>query len=262
MDVWWHKIEAEMTKTEGVPRSRDVTLSKCEIRDQKLYFRDRAYVPDNELRLLLIQSAHDSVEEGHPGKNSLYEVVSRYYWWPRLSQDIRRFTTNCHGCIRNKTSRLRYQGTLKPLPLPIQRWRDISVDFVGPTIEKNGFNCIMVVICRLSKERHYSACHTTMTANELAKIFVRDIWRLHGLPDSIVSDRGPLFESLYPNSGKQSATCYKSTSVFPQLITRRPTAKPRLRMHIWNSIYATTSTRHRTTSSSGYPWRNLPQTMQ
>ena len=55
----------------------------------------------------------------------------------------------------------------------------------------------MVVIDRLTKERHYSACNTTMKAHELGNIFVRDIYRLHGLPDSIVSDRGPLFVSEF-----------------------------------------------------------------
>jgi hypothetical protein len=196
-DKWWHKIETEMTKPEGIPHSKDVALSECEIRNGRLYFRDRIYVPDNELRLLLIQTAHDSVEGGHPGKNKLYELLSRDYWWPRLSYETNRFATNCHSCFRNHTSRLRYQGTLKPLPLPIQRWRDISVDFIGPIKEVDGFNCIMVTVCRLSKERHYSPCHTTMKASDLAKIFVRDIWRLHGLPDSVVSDRGPLFVSEF-----------------------------------------------------------------
>ena len=75
----------------------------------------------------------------------------------------------------------------------MQRWRDISVDFVGPLAEFENFSCTMVVVDRLTKERHYTPCHTKMKARDLAKLFVRDVWRLHGLCDSIVSDRGPLF---------------------------------------------------------------------
>jgi hypothetical protein len=110
----------------------------------------------------------------------------------------------CSNCSRNNTSRLRYQGTLKPLPLPIQRWREISVDFVGPLPEIDGYNCIMVVVDRLSKERHYIPCHTTLKAADLAKIFVREVWRLHGLPDFIVSDRGPQFIAEF-----WKAVCYR-----------------------------------------------------
>uniref|UniRef100_A0A1Y1NDZ2 RNA-directed DNA polymerase n=1 Tax=Photinus pyralis TaxID=7054 RepID=A0A1Y1NDZ2_PHOPY len=131
-------------------------------------------------------------------KNKLYELISRSYWWPQLSADTKRFTRNCHGCLRNKSSRLRYQGTLKPLPIPLQRWRDLSVDFIGPfQPTPRGFNAIMVVVDRLSKDRHFTPCRTDMKAHNLAMLFVRDVWKLHGLPDSIVSDRGPLFVSEF-----------------------------------------------------------------
>jgi hypothetical protein len=196
-DAFWLRIKKEMTKTDGIPHSREVSLSECDIRDDRLFFRDRFYVPNTELRVFLLQTAHDSFETGHTGKHKLYEVVSRDWWWPNLSKDCAQFTRNCHSCKRNQVSKLRYQGALKPLPLPIQRWRDISVDFIGPLPLSNGFDCIMVVVDRLTKERHYSACNTTMKAHELGNIFVRDIYRLHGLPDSIVSDRGPLFVSEF-----------------------------------------------------------------
>ncbi|KJZ68261.1 hypothetical protein HIM_12347 [Hirsutella minnesotensis 3608] len=55
----------------------------------------------------------------------------------------------------------------------------------------------MVVVDRLSKDRHFTPCRTKMKAYDLAMLFVRDIWKLHGLPDSIVSDRGPLFVSEF-----------------------------------------------------------------
>ena len=55
------------------------------------------------------------------------------------------------------------------------------------------FDTIMVTIDRLTKERYYSPCNSTINATDLGKIFLRDIWRLYGLPNSIVLDRGSLF---------------------------------------------------------------------
>ena len=195
-----------MCKTEGIPHSKELPLSECTITDDRLYFQDRLYVPATvipianlpNLRTFILQLAHDSVESGHPGKNKLYELVHRMYFWPQLSRDVKQFTRNCHSCMRNKTSRLRYQGTLKPLPIPLQRWRELSIDFVGP-IQKTvrGFDMIMVVVDRLSKDRHYIPIASTMGAYDLAMLFVRDVWKLHGLPDSIVSDRGSLFVSEF-----------------------------------------------------------------
>ncbi|KJZ68435.1 hypothetical protein HIM_12171 [Hirsutella minnesotensis 3608] len=171
-DEWWMKIRDEMLKPQGIPHSKEVSLSECTIHENRLYFRERLYVPEGELRTLLIQLAHDGVESGHSGKNKLYELISRSYWWPRLSADTKQFARNCHGCWSNKSSQLRYQGTLKPLPIPLQRWRDLSVDFIGPLPPTpRGFDAIMVVVDRLSKDRHFTPCRTKMKAYDLAMLF-------------------------------------------------------------------------------------------
>lgn len=196
-DAFFAEIKEEMAKE--LPHSKKVSLSECKIIDNMLYFRDRIYVPEgNDLRTLLLQTVHDSVDAGHPGKNKMYDIVSRDYWWPNLSKDSATFVKNCHDCARNKINRQRYSGTLKPLPVPMQRWREISVDFVGPFAQKSdGFDGIMVTVDRLSKERHYSPCIMNMNAEDLATIFIRDVWKHHGLPSSIVSDRGTLFVSEF-----------------------------------------------------------------
>ena len=75
-DTWLTKIVAEMTKSEGIPHSKEISLSECELRDGRLYFREKLYVPKNELRLLIIQTAHDSCEKDHPGQPALYQTVS------------------------------------------------------------------------------------------------------------------------------------------------------------------------------------------
>ena len=108
-----------MLKPEGIPYSKEISLSECEIQDGRLYFRNRLYVLDNELRLLLTQTAYNSAETGHLGKNRLYECLYRDWFWPKLSADTRTFIRNYYSYKRNETSRLRYQGTLKPLPLLI-----------------------------------------------------------------------------------------------------------------------------------------------
>lgn len=196
-DIWYSKIRTELTQTDHIPHSRDISLSECELRNDRLYFRNRLYVPDTDLRLQLLETAHSSAESGHPGRNKLYELLSRDYFWPSLRKAVKQYVANCHSCLRAKTSRKRYQGHLKPLPLPIQRWRDISMDFIGPLPESNGHNAILVVICRLSKERHFIPACTNWTAKDLADAFVRNVWKLHGFPDTIVSDRGSTFISEF-----------------------------------------------------------------
>ena len=106
---------------------------------------------------------------------------------------ISQYTNNCHICKRITPSRLKYQGLLKPLPVPQRRWRDVSVDFIGPLPKSEGYDCIMVVSCRLSKARHFIPCPTNIDAVGTTNMFYKHIWKHHGFPESVVSDRGPQF---------------------------------------------------------------------
>lgn len=229
-DAFWSEIKAELTKPEGIPRSKKISLSECEIVDGRLMFRNRLYVPEGSLRTLLVQVAHDSCETGHPGKNKLYALLSRDYFWPQMSKDTATFALHCYDCRRNTINRSRYQGTLKPLPLPLARWRDISVDFVGPLPldegplshlkwhNSEGFDTIMVVVDRLTKMRHYIPCRKDLSTKDQAFLFIRDVWKLHGLPDTIVSDRGTTFVNAFWSSvcSQLGITLALSTAYHPQ----------------------------------------------
>ena len=109
-----------------------VSISECSIdRDGALCFRNRKWVPDPEpLRTGIVQRIHDDLTSGHPGREITYSLIARHFFWPGMSNLIRQFCHNCHGCRANQVSRQRKQGLLKPLPIPDRVWRDISVDFI------------------------------------------------------------------------------------------------------------------------------------
>ena len=79
------------------------------------------------------------------------------------------------------------------MPIPDGAWRHISMDFITGFPWSNGCNAILNIVCRLTKMRHFIPCKDTCTAEELAELYARNIFRLHGLPQTIVSDRGPQF---------------------------------------------------------------------
>ena len=97
-------------------------MGNCTEVDGKLFFRNWQYVPEHALlQTCLIRKCDDQITSGHPGRANTYALFSQNYWWPRVYTDIKRYVCNCHTCSRNKPSREKYQGWLKPIPLLSQR---------------------------------------------------------------------------------------------------------------------------------------------
>ena len=91
----------------------------------------------------------------------------------------------------------RPSGLLQPLPIPFQPWRHIEMDHILDLPTCNGFDSILTITDRFSKMTHFLPARSTDTAKDLANIYLHQIFRLHGRPDTIVSDRGPLFVSRF-----------------------------------------------------------------
>jgi hypothetical protein len=181
----------------GTRRSKKISLSECEARDNRLYFRNRLVIPNHdELKVKLLRYVHDSPVGGHPGRTKTLEILSRHYYWPQMYDTVRRFVGSCHTCHRSKASREAYSGLLRPLPVPSQRWKDISIDFVVDLPESDGCTNVMVVVDRLTKMVHYIPC-SSIKAPDVAQLFLTHVWKLHGLPDTIISDRGSQFVSAF-----------------------------------------------------------------
>ena len=163
-----------------------------------LYFRGRVCVPDDrDLRSRLMRELHETEYSGHFGIRRTLDAVSRLYYWPRMARDVRSFVKSCRVCQRTKVLNQRPAGELASLPVPTRRWEDISMDLIThlPTSPDTGHNSIVVFVDRLTKMTHFVPCHHTITATQLAELFIQHIFRLHGLPRTVVSDRDSKFTS-------------------------------------------------------------------
>ena len=149
------------------------------------------------LRLKVLKWGHSSLLAGHPGVRKTLQLISRRYWWPSLEKDISEFVQSCSVCARDKTPRQRPAGFLQPLPIPETPWSNIAMDFVTDLPPSHGKTIIWVVVDHFSKMAHFIPLPALPSAPQLAKHFLRHIFRLHGLPSHIVSDRGVQFVSKF-----------------------------------------------------------------
>lgn len=157
---------------------------------------NRLFVPQM-LRSDVIQWAHNSRLTCHPGIQRTREVVQQRFWWATLKEDTREFVNACPVCNQHKSSHQAPAGLLQPLPIPHRPWSHISLDFVTGLPPSNGHTAILTVVDRFSKMAHFVPIPKLPSAKETAELVLLHVFRLHGLPTDVVSDRGPQFTSVF-----------------------------------------------------------------
>ena len=212
------QVKAAVEALKGTNR-RSMRGEEWKSQDGLILFRDRIYVPkDPDLRRRIVAQHHDSLIAGHPGRWKTLELVSRSYWWPQMSRYIGQYCSTCDLCLRTKAQRHRPTGELQPTEVPGERWETISVDFIVELPDSHGYDAVMCTVDSAGKRAHFIPTNTTITALGSAELFLRNVWKLHGLPRNVISYRGPQFvaeftKELYNLLGiKQSP----STAYHPQ----------------------------------------------
>jgi hypothetical protein len=178
------------------------------------------FIPDHgDLRQDCIEAVHAPAFAGHFGIIRTIKKLKEVYFWPNMRKDVERFIKSCESCQKVKASKQKKVGPLQPLQIPGRRWESISMDLITdlpPSVNQN--DSILVVVDRLSKMCHLEACTKTITSAGVARIIESRVFRYHGMPLSIVSDRDVRFtsqvwEALHARLGIQLR---RSTPQHPQ----------------------------------------------
>ncbi|XP_073422156.1 uncharacterized protein [Dendrobates tinctorius] len=156
----------------------------------------RLYIPE-AARGKVLQLVHNSKIAGHRGVLKTQEFLSRFFWWPTYRRDVLDYVTSCEVCARCKTPRSSPTGLLQPLPIPTRPWGSISMDFIVELPTSQGKNTVLVVVDRLTKAAHFIPCVGLPTAKHTSDLIIQNVFRLHGVPDEVVSDRGVQFTSKF-----------------------------------------------------------------
>jgi len=181
----------EKMKQAGVKMLRDEEWHQ---EDELMLKEGKVYVPkDEKLRAEVIRLYHDTPVGGHGGQWKTAELVTRNFWWPGVTREVKRYVEGCDACQRNKNRTQPLAGKLMLNSIPEKAWTHISADFITKLPLAQGYNTILVVVDRFTKMAHFVPTTERTSAEGLARLFRDNIWKLHRLPDSIISDGGPQF---------------------------------------------------------------------
>ena len=162
--------------------------------DGLVLFRGKVYVPlDTQLWHDIVEAYHDTPVTGHSGQWKTTELVACNYWWPGMGCYIAKYVKGCDLCNQTKTFLTAPAGKLMPNHIPYHHWQIISVDLIMELPQSHGYDSILVAVECLSKRAHFIATMSDIPSLGVARLFRDGIWKLHGLPKEVISDRGPQF---------------------------------------------------------------------
>lgn len=170
-------------------------------KDKRLLCIPDIMVGERRIREMLISHAHSILAHLGPRKTIIY--LRDNVWWKRLNLDVHSYCDTCVTCKTSKPSNQQPYGLLNTLEVPTRPWETIGIDFVGPLPESsniNGeFDMIMVIICHLTSMVHIVPTRQNYRARDIAEVIFDRVYKLHGMPKNIVSDRDKLFTSTFWN---------------------------------------------------------------
>ncbi|WVZ64251.1 hypothetical protein U9M48_013803 [Paspalum notatum var. saurae] len=214
-------LKISLTKSKK-PKRKTKGKSKCFRLDDQgvLWFGKSLVVPKNfELRMLILDESHNSQFAIHPESNKMFHDLKQRFWWTRMKREIARYVSECDVCQRVKAEHLKPAGTLQPLPIPSWKWEDISMDFItGLPKTHDGYDPIWVIVDRLTKSAHFLPVRTRYPVEKYAELYLTRIVCLHGVPTTIVSDRGSQFSSQFWKAFHEAmgTNLHHSTAYHPQ----------------------------------------------
>ena len=155
-----------------------------------------------------ISCHHDDLFARHFGIDKTKELVVRKYYWHSLRRDVENYVRGCDVYLTSKAIRHKPYGDLQSLLVPTHRWKDLSMNFVtglplSADWKGDSYDLILVIVDRLTKMVYYEPVKVIIDAPGPAEVIIDVVVQHHGLPDSIVTNKGSLFTSKF-----WSSLCY------------------------------------------------------
>nr|GEX61253.1 putative reverse transcriptase domain-containing protein [Tanacetum cinerariifolium] len=149
-------------------------------------------------KTVIMHESHKSKYSIHPGSDKMYQDMKKLYWWPNMKADIATYVSKCLTCAKVKAEHQRPSGLSAQPKIPEWKWDNITMDFVTKHPKSSqGYDTIWVIVDRLTKSAIFTPIRKTDPMDKLARIYLKEVVKRHGIDVSIISDRDPRFASNF-----------------------------------------------------------------
>jgi hypothetical protein len=159
-----------------------------------------AIPPDDTLKKEILHRFHDLEIRGHQGRDPTIAIIRRHFWWPNMNEWIAQYVKGCAKCQQSKNLTKRAKVPLYRIPTPNDAlpFQIMAMDLITQLPTSNGYDAILTIVDhRCTRAAVFLPCKTTITGQEVAKLYYDNVYRWFGLPNKVISDRDPRFTSLF-----------------------------------------------------------------
>jgi hypothetical protein len=180
------------------------------------HFKQVCVLEIEGLRKEIMSEAHHFPYIVHPEGTKMYRNVKGTYWWNNMKKDIAKFVEQCSTHQQVNAEHQRLTGTLKPLLILKWKWDKITMDFIFSLPKTpTGEDSIWVFVDRLTKSAHFIPIKVKDPMDKLARLYVQNIVRLHGVPSAIISDRDSFYFKVLVKSSEGNGDGAEVQYCFP-----------------------------------------------
>lgn len=184
--------------------------------DGLIKYKNRIWLGSHkEAHQAILLALHSSGIGGHSGVTAPYNKIKALFAWPNMKEDIKQYIADCQICSQAKPEHCKLPDLLQPLPVPTQAWHTVCLDFIDGLPKSKQWDTILVVIDKFTKYGHFIPMAHPYTALTVAQVYMDHIYKLHGLPKVLISDRDRVFTSqLWKELFKLSDTVLNMSSAY------------------------------------------------
>ena len=170
------------------------------LQDGIILYKGKLYLSaTSSFEARVLNHVHNSPLAGYPGYLKSLHRAKQNWHWQGMKSNLKRHIKECEVCQRVKSETTTLTGLLQPLSIPSKPWEEVSMDFEVGLPKSQGYDLIMEVMDRLTEYVHFVPLSHPYTATKVALLFFffLNVFKLHGMPTVIVSDRDAIFTSNF-----------------------------------------------------------------
>jgi hypothetical protein len=154
-----------------------------------LRYKRQIWVGGNvSMHQTILQTLHESAIGGHSGVQATLQHVRQLFAWPKMRTTIQDFVDTCAVCKQAKPEHVKYPGLLKPLQVPNQAWKVVSLGFIDGLPKSADYTLVLVVVNKMTKYSQFLPLSHPYTSRQVAQLYLDHVFKLHGMPKALISD--------------------------------------------------------------------------